>query len=427
MRSRTVNRYSGILTVPAKVTAALPRVGGNRAGVLSYLAGFSLAFLLLGLPALGAVNASGALAGYRAPLAAVLALGFQAALWLSGYPKMPHRISLALVLLTLQVIMFTAQALARPWTTEYGRWKLMGFVIFALLPAALVAFNYTSEPRRIKHLLIGLFVMAILPILLMLPDHPALLDPMHATEQLYLMGGNPIPLSRSYGTAAILSIACATTGGLWRRLVCTAAAVPMVLGQLILGERGPFLAFLLTLLFIPKSLKRRVQLAALIATAALVAVVASLQHPNHKFTIEAVQNDGRVAIVDWALQVFIDQPLIGTGLGSLYLPNGNHEYFHNLEGELATETGIIGLALFAAFLWVLYQCRSRVRTPLTTCTLGLAVYWFAAAQVSGDMVSNGMCWVTAMLWACSQFQPAGSTITVATVPFSTIQSQAALR
>jgi hypothetical protein len=94
---------------------------------------------------------------------------------------------------------------------------------------------------------------------------------------------------------------------------------------------------------------------------------------------------------------------------------------------LATETGIIGLALFAAFLWVLYQCRSRVRTPLTTCTLGLAVYWFAAAQVSGDMVSNGMCWVTAMLWACSQFQPAGSTVTVATVPFSTIQSQAALR
>ena len=379
---------------------------GNPAGLLSCMASLALAFLLLGLPALAALDSSGELTGYRAPLVAVVALSLQAALWLSGCPKLPDRIALALLLLGLQVIIFAAEALARPWTTEYATWKLLGFAIFGLFPAVLVALNYTAEPRRIQHLLIGLFVMAILPNVLMLPTHPELLDPMHAAEQLYLMGGNPIPVSRGFGTAALLSIFYSTTGGMRRRVLCASTAVAMILAQFVVGERGPILALLIAVLVIPSSMKRRIQLVSLMAALAMIAVISGLQHPNHKFSMEAVQDDGRVNIIEWGLEVFTQQPLIGAGLGSFYLPNGNREYLHNLEGELATETGLIGLAAFAGFLFVLWQCRNQVRTPLTTCTLALTVYWFAAAQVSGDIVSNGMCWVTAMLWACSQFQAA---------------------
>jgi O-antigen ligase len=244
--------------------------------------------------------------------------------------------------------------------------------------------------------------MGVLPLALLLPTHPALLDPAHSAYELYLTGGNPIPMSRGLGTAAVLAIVYGTTGGLLRRIVSFGTALVMILTQFVIGERGPILAVLLVFVVIPKSTKRRIQVLLLIAALALIAGIAGLHHPNNKFSVAAVEDDGRVNIIDWGLRVFNDQPLFGAGLGAFYLPNGNREYLHNLEGELVTETGLVGLAVFAAFLLVLYQCRSRVRTPVATGTLAIAVYWFAAAQVSGDIVSNAMCWVTAILWACSQ-------------------------
>jgi O-antigen ligase len=207
--------------------------------------------------------------------------------------------------------------------------------------------------------------------------------------------------------SALLAVIYAVSRRGIARLAAVFMAMVLIAGQLIIGERGPLIAVVAAFFVVPQKARTKIILAGIVLFLFVAALAAGLRHPNNKFSMAAVEADGRTSIMTSALRTITEDPVFGAGLGAFYQLDGTREYFHNLEGELLTETGLVGFAVFAAFVFVLYRSRSprnaSRKSPQQTATTALAVFWVIAAQLSGDIVSNSMVWISIMLWACSQF------------------------
>jgi O-antigen ligase len=99
-------------------------------------------------------------------------------------------------------------------------------------------------------------------------------------------------------------------------------------------------------------------------------------------------NQGRLAVWAKAISISKEHPLLGVGLGAFsYEVNSLSEYrdpiyAHNLYLELLAETGIIGIGLFMAILFVAIQglrrglfLSNKKEALLSACLLGSFV-WF---------------------------------------------------
>lgn len=78
-----------------------------------------------------------------------------------------------------------------------------------------------------------------------------------------------------------------------------------------------------------------------------------------------------------AVQLFLDRPLMGWGPGSYHILAVNepgHAHADNALLTIASETGIVGVAIFIAFVWRVYLVASRSQSPSRWALLATAIH-----------------------------------------------------
>jgi len=141
------------------------------------------------------------------------------------------------------------------------------------------------------------------------------------------------------------------------------------------------------------------------------AAVAFTYHPNKLCycttdRIIALQSGpgDRDKLLERGLQLVVDSPIIGTGLGSFsgVVPDteniGNfYEYPHNVPLEVAAETGLVGfLLLFAPLIaawWALSWAGIRRASPAIASLIVIVGVFFVVANISGDIPSDRGMWI----------------------------------
>lgn len=119
----------------------------------------------------------------------------------------------------------------------------------------------------------------------------------------------------------------------------------------------------------------------------------------------------RLAMWKMALAGWKRAPLAGVGMGGIpsiaatttvtnpHLDMRTVTMIHSTYIQILTETGVIGLALFAAFMALLFRdvLRSVRERPMLVASFGALVVWFVAAAFDGFQQSGGFLSVGAIL------------------------------
>lgn len=179
------------------------------------------------------------------------------------------------------------------------------------------------------------------------------------------------------------------------------------------GSRAPVLglmiSFLLFYLFQPsQSMFRKISVTFLsIGIAILYFVQSASQVAARLATPIGAEASAAFRIFAWfkAVQDFISSPILGIGTGSFILitPYIPLTYPHNLLLELASENGIIGLALIIAFLYIAirtglksinyYHRNTRLlETQLSVVVMSIFSFTLWNSMFSGDIYANAIVW-----------------------------------
>lgn len=356
--------------------------------------------------------------GSRALIVAFITMLLQLILALQKRKSLTKtRLSL-IVMLVLQSIIL-AFSLNVGSFTEYGVWKIQGFLIFAIMPTIFLFLNYWQQPHLIKYLfktlLLCSFISLFLPII-----HPEMLDPEYFRYTLKTLGIDVIGVARSLGTGLLIGIIFSNYMKGWLRLGILSVLLPLFLMMVMIGERGPLLSvFLAVLYFISHATEKkeawktpkRLALTSIIGIGGIWALPVLIP----RFSSEALRNDGRWDVFSAAFTQFYNSPLWGTGLGAFSpesLITGEREYFHNIFGEILTETGILGLSLLTIltllpfFLYpIRTACLSNEMRFWLQASKALFVFAFINANVSGDLTTNYLIWISYGLIYCCGYTP----------------------
>jgi O-antigen ligase len=391
----------------------------RRLTALQYAAFAVLAIFLNGLLVWN-LAAPHAMPGGRGALTGVAAIALLAAVGVvNGYRFTRHGQVLAW-LLVAQMAVFLA-ALQIGGASAYGQWKVQGFILFAALPALLLLWIVPRRPRLAVVLYHGLFAAAFLPFLVLLPYGLHLLNAGSMVPWLLRQDGvDTIGMSRTLGLGAFLAVAFALPRKGLTRLMLLGCAGAMVVAQWWIGQRGPLLALAVSVLYlfliitplrvrIPRRLRRG------LVAALLLAVVLALPRVLPRVQWDTVAHDPRVQIGQRWLGMFLEHPLLGIGVGAfnygrlqgvdpLQTEQSDRAYAHNIFGELLSESGLLGFGAFLLFLVLTFRFARLARAGLTgeplvwhQTSLGLVVYALAAAQVSGDLTTNYLVWISLAL------------------------------
>lgn len=117
---------------------------------------------------------------------------------------------------------------------------------------------------------------------------------------------------------------------------------------------------------------------------------------------EEVSGAARVDLFTSAVQYWLEQPLIGHGIGSfpvLYSGEDERYYPHNIVLEVGVEAGLVGVVLFVAFsAWCLWVALKADTDPvLVGTTVSLYLYLLANAMITGDISTNRMLFASTAL------------------------------
>jgi len=463
-----------LLAVDAALVLLLDKIGWAAAalagaGVVAFWLArveWLLAFLLLGLPLLWPLGLRPAAS--EATYFGICALLFPAT-WLalrasrsSWRASLSRLLSEPAALLVLALALLLWVRLPASPAPEYGAGKLKSFLIAnAILffaPALLwpVWRERARVDRLLRALLVvgGLFVAAGAVYALGWADWLSRSEPYGGGApgvpgRLGWLGIDPIWTARALAVWIVL-LAWSAARRLLRPWLAATFAFPAFPLLFATGSRGPLGALLLAplaLLALPgaRRLLRLKNLVRLLVPLALAAAVALLLLPGEdrdrllatvlrtplgsivgatgaemSATIEgAALRDAsvlyRVQIIERGLTALRDALPWGAGTGgfpALLFLRDVRLYPHNIEAELAIELGLPGLALFLAFLVLVWR-RARVlaaREPSHAGLFALFAMAFLNAQVSGDLSGNALLW----FWggaicavACAARAPAG--------------------
>lgn len=389
---------------------------------LQFTAAVSAAFFLNGLIVWELVLPD-RLEGMRGIISAGVAFGLLAVLGtLTGGTL--RRDSVALAVLIVCQLFVIVVALFAPGATDYGLWKVRGFVLFAVVPSLLLLWVGPRRPRVVASILLAMCVLSLaaVPPLLGLGVDGLLGG--YVPWLLLQEGLDPISLGRTLGLGAFLAVAFAAGHSGVIRFSWVTAAVVLVTGQLLVGERGPVAALIIsvmTYMLLGMTLRagaRRPALRVMATLSLVVAAVVLLPRAVPRFGLDVLATDVRQEIFLEGLEAFADRPLFGTGIGGFVWDSSSpaeRQYFHNISGELLSETGLAGLACFLLFLLFIAREARRGWRELTgrsfywhRVSVGLAVFALIAAQVSGDLTTNYMVWVSAVFVHCTASARPGS-------------------
>lgn len=390
--------------------------GGKKSDLLVNVATFPVAVLLNGMLLWQFVPPE-LLDGSRAAFVAALALIAQLvlALYLRSKPNRPARLLISLMILQSLVFLFS---LAIGDFNSYGVWKLQGFVIFALVPSVFILWNYASRPFALRTLFTQLFLLACVPLILVVVN-PEMLAPGFLRYLLNQMGIDVIGIERCLGVGALLGFIALSQKelGMLRKITCSVIVLGLCSLMVMIGERGPILGTLAALSYFfvvsrPSGTSFTTRWRILTLSLLVLSTVVLLPMLLPRFSVDSLASDGRWTYYSTAFNLLADNLVFGSGLGGFALDptSGNdRSYFHNVFGEILTETGFVGLicsvALFLLPLAILPLHVSKMPDELRLIfrtAMSLFVFAFINANVSGDLTTNYLLWVSFALLYCTR-------------------------
>lgn len=257
-----------------------------------------------------------------------------------------------------------------------------------------------------------------------------------AGGRLSLMGGGPIVFARWVGTG-ILAFGC------WiimdqRRWWPLALPVLIPLGfgllfvLLLAGSKGPFIGFLLGVLYLSHGLFPRVRLPVKILVGLSVFAsfigIAYMLEPSilMRFLLNpvAATSQGSWGIrMEWlseAIRLIKESPWYGLGLGGWSMSMFHADakiYPHNLVTELLVEVGpAVGATILVAWTWrasIWWRRIDNLAVPGGLALKCLVLYWSVNVLFSGDLTDSrilillmGFLWATSRSASANQ-EPAG--------------------
>jgi len=223
-------------------------------------------------------------------------------------------------------------------------------------------------------------------------------------------GASYLGFGRVIAIALVVVTSCFLTGKYFacgfRPILLLLLAGLMSANLLLLGGRGPMLSALIAFLTVAIASKKFHKVFLFIIMLGFATI------PFFRFlhlearTIERIQilfvaEEGGQSAVGrlerWhnAYTLFMEHPLIGTGLGSFYVyfspPTLSADYPHNLLLETASETGLLGLALLALLLLLPFfklSIHKLQQDFLLNSLFMLLITTFMFSMISGDLADN---------------------------------------
>lgn len=194
--------------------------------------------------------------------------------------------------------------------------------------------------------------------------------------------------------------------------IATITLVVAILAQSKQAILSYTLAFLLFIYIAPKQVKKTSMLLVGITSSALILLINFPEYFTRMFEyIDDPNGEGwlRIYYYNDAWQRFLENPLLGTGVGSTYHPRTGERVFpHNLFLEAASDMGLIGLSVILILLIIITNKIRRIlaiknmnneHKLLAAALIAIIFFNVLTAQVSGSIAGNGRIWFfSIMLW-----------------------------
>ncbi len=322
---------------------------------------------------------------------------------------------LPLAVLLLGLLMTIS--LAYTPATVVGTRRVLEYLLTNLVVFGVLVFNRSE--RSLSRLLWAFVAIGLITTIISLGD--VAFSSNISGNRYSLAGANPIWFARSIGLGIIPLLALTSDlrkpgFHLFKWLLVAASLYIIVLA----ASRGPLLATILTiciyLYWVPGKRMRHFRIAPpLIFVTLLVLVYIVMPRPETTSRLSVVSDSirdvstlHRVTAYANAALLFVEHPIAGVGVGGFshfdYL-----EYPHNIFLEVASEYGLIGLALLVSIIVAVFRCYHSVRRKLTTRpaemrilrAFGLIlIFAFINAMVSGSIAGNSWIWLAmGGIWA----------------------------
>ena len=380
------------------------------------------------------------------PVDLTLALAFLTSLQifpvLSMRGSITVRRSVAVLWLLLEMIILGSLLYAPD--VALGLDRVLNWSALIFVPVAVGA-----HPRAIRQLLWLFFALGALIVFLGITQ-------LSSDQRLAVLGINTIAVGRGALLVPLLAVMFVLPRASLPLQVITVVLIPAsFVVALASGSRGPIVVLIVLAVVMgwrwlfqtgsrdPRA--GRTVLAVAVASIA-VAFVAATNIPGEslerfanlgEFTGAAVSGGAdaasdtsagaRVTLFESAWAMFEDHPLIGAGaagfaaISARYAGvNGADEYPHNAFLQFAAEHGVVGLAVFGAFVVMLLVRRPREASA--AAVRGLALFFLLNAKVSGNVFEDRTLWGLILLVLLMTI-PDARTPDVATTqaPFDTLR------
>lgn len=321
-----------------------------------------------------------------------------------------------LVLSQVAFLAMLCASIAYTSDAEYGVTKAWDFLYFNLV--ALVGPMFlVNDFRRVKNILVSFAVGAVLFALSGLYFFYE--GSMEEMNRLTAFTSHPIGFGQVCGISAAILLCLVFTSRMKMRWLLSPVLVLVVYLTVLTGTRGALVALILaaTVLAVV-GFRRHPTSAVLAACAAAVAIFLAFQYApigyTERFyaTRETLLQEERLSLWNSGYHMFMNSPFIGGGAGAFHeYVGGMHYYPHNIFVEIGAELGLLGLAVFLAFL--VLTLKSALSVVLSAgpdeevrqvmlVLLVCFVFSLVAAQFSLDINGNSKLWLfSGLIWCAS--------------------------
>lgn len=203
----------------------------------------------------------------------------------------------------------------------------------------------------------------------------------------------------------------------WGRVMLLGTAPLCALGVLLTASRGAMLVLLVGLTFVPLSARHwspRRRAAGLVALVLVGSLVVTVVPPATQERLQSVDDEvrsgdlnTRLPVWNAAMRAIDDRPLMGTGAGTSELEIGRRGGLglgaHNTYLSVATDLGLVGLALFALVLLTTVLRTARLpRRDRTFARVLLATLAVAMVPLHWELQKTVYIVLALVLGLCSQ-------------------------
>lgn len=353
----------------------------------------------------------------RALLVALVMMLLQLALLVQSRARFNKLVHLLVAMLVCQTAVLAISWLTGP-VTDYGLWKLQGFIMFAIIPTVFILLNYWQQPDLMKYFFRMLFIFSLMSLLIPIIN-PIMFEPELFRYALKEMKIDVIGMERNIVLGILIAGIFFQRLNWWHRMGIILLTLPLLLMTVLIEERGPILALLLAILyFYSRDADNRHVWNKFISLGSVAffgfVMLFGLKLYLPRFSISLL-DDGRWSIIADAFSQFWENPWLGTGLGAFsqgYSTIHSRTYFHNIFGEVLTETGIIGLCLMLTLMLLPFAI-NPIRIKYLSkeiqfwfhASVAVFIYAFVNANVSGDLTTNYLVWISYGMIHCFGYKP----------------------